>query len=184
MAQTSLRKAHTGVLENSQGAAQEVVRRYEVGVEDGDQRRAGEVEAMGEGGGLETITCTAPDMDDVDPSGAPLRRTAADDQRRLVVRVVEDLHLDAVAWPFHLADGVDHALGYVALVVDRDLHADVWFMAEWHRAGWRLTDASGAPRQVEKVHPEAQEANAQRGEDAKRDCGYRGDHAASGSSKS
>src|SRR5712691_11501035 len=123
-------------------------------------------------------------MNGVDPSCAPVRRPPAYDRRRLVVRIVEDLHLDAVARPFHLADGVDHALGYVALVVDRDLHADVWFMAEWHRAGWRLTDAGGAPGQIEKVHPEAQEGKARGGEDAKRDCGYRGDHDASGSSKS
>src|SRR6266446_7844940 len=154
MAPTSLRKAHTCVLEHGHGAAQEVARRYEVGVEDRDERRAGEVQPMGERAGFETITCTAPDLDDVDPSCSPVRRAPAYDRRRLVVRIVEDLHLDAVARPFHLADGVDHALGYVALVVDRHLHADVWFMAEWHRAGWRLTDAGGAPGQIEKVHLE------------------------------
>src|SRR5260370_11704332 len=101
MAQTSLRKAHTGVLENSQGAAQEVVRRYEVGVEDGDERRAGEVQPMGERAGFETITCTAPDMDDVDPSCPPLHRTAPDDQRRLVIKLLADLHLHPLPLQFH-----------------------------------------------------------------------------------
>src|SRR5260370_34285416 len=123
-------------------------------------------------------------MNDVDPSCAPLRRTAADDQRRLVVRVDENLHMDAVAWPFHRADGGDHALGYVALVVDRDLHADVWFIAETDRVRRRLSYAGGAPGQIEKVHREAQKGEARGGEDAKRDGDDRGDHDASGSSKS
>src|SRR5437879_12180379 len=53
----------------------------------------------------------------------PVRQAPSNDLRRLVVRVVEDLHLEAVARPFDGGDRIDDALGDITLVVDGELHA-------------------------------------------------------------
>src|SRR5438046_6580060 len=62
-------------------------------------------------------------MGDADATACPGGSAATHDPDRLVVGVVEDLDLQPVARPFDRADRVDHAVGDVALVVDRDLDA-------------------------------------------------------------
>src|SRR5260370_2368651 len=72
---------------------------------------------------MESFTRTTPEVGDAALFAPPVRGPPGDDLRRLVVRVVEDLDLEAVARPVHRAHRVDHALGAVALVVDANLHA-------------------------------------------------------------
>ena len=125
MAPASLREANTRVVENAYGAAQKIGQGHEVGVEDRDERGAREGQAVSERARLETLAGAAPDVGDVDSFLPPVGDAPARDERCLVVRVVEDLHLEPFPGPIHLAYGIDDAFGDVAFVVDRDLHADV-----------------------------------------------------------
>src|ERR1700682_4351665 len=59
------------------------------------------------------------------PPLIPRRGTWADDRDGVVVRVVKDLHLEPIVRPVQLAHRVENAFGYVALVVDRHLDADL-----------------------------------------------------------
>ena len=168
-----LRETDLRVVEDAKDAAEEVAGRHEVGVEDGDERCGGEVQSVLERAGLEVFTRTAPDVGDPCPLSPPVRCPAADDETGLVIRVVEQLHLEAVTRPLHRAHRVDDALGDVALVVDGDLHADSWFFAGLNVRRNRGADARGAPGEVEKIQSEAEQSEARRREHPDRD---RGDH--------
>ncbi len=166
-----LREPDAGVIEDAHDPAQEVLWRDEVGVEDGDEGRGGQAHAVRERARLEAFAHAAPDVGDVDPFTPPVRRPAAGDVRGLVVRVVQHLHLEAIARPFHPAHRIDHALGNVALVVDRDLHAHGSLGAGGDRRPRRSSNSRRAPAQVQQVDAKAQEGEACRGEHADRDPG-------------
>ena len=103
---------------------QEVGRRHEVGVEDGDELAARDLEAGFERAGLVAGAVDAMEILDVEA----LRGVAADRQlgnrARLVGGVVEDLDFEEVLRIIHLDDRRDEAVDHVHLVVDGQLDRD------------------------------------------------------------
>ena len=124
MAPTGLNKADGRLVERTDRAAQEVGGGDEVGVEDRDQPSVSPLEPKRQRAGLESIPRAPPHVIHVQPFSLPARDPLARDMCRLVVGVVEDLHFEAIAGPLDGADGIDHALRDVALVIDRKLHTD------------------------------------------------------------
>src|SRR5205085_1266186 len=105
-----LDEADLRVREVVHGLPEHVRERGEVGVEDRDELALRGLEAVREGARLEALAALAADELDVGAARAPLGDLAARDLERLVDRVVEDLHLEAVARVVEGADGVDQAL--------------------------------------------------------------------------
>ena len=104
------------------GLVQEVGRRQEVGVENRDELALGDRHPCLERTRLEAGAIGAVEIRDVEP----LRGGAADGQlrnrSRLVGRVVQHLHFEAIAWVVHQRDGIYQPVHHVHLVVDRQLH--------------------------------------------------------------
>ena len=123
VAPTGLNKADGRLVERTDRAAQEVGGGDEVGVEDRDQPSVSPLEPKRQRAGLESIPRAPPHVIHVQPFSLPARDPFARDMCGLVVGVVEDLHVQAIARPVDGAHRVDDAFGHVALVVDRDLDA-------------------------------------------------------------
>ena len=105
----------------------------------------------------------------------PVRHAPGDDLRRLVVRVVEDLHLEAVARPFDGADRIDYAFRDITLVVDGELHAYGGFcssplMMRWPEGPVGLSQCLHC--EIQKVEPEDEEKDARHHQDGGRDQTY------------
>ena len=112
------------IFEGGHGAAQEVGPGHEVGVHHRQQRRRRQLHPVRQRARLVAGSRTSPDVVDPQAAPAPVTHPAGDDLGGVVVGVVQDLDLQPRARPVQGAGGVDHALGHVALVVDRKLHAD------------------------------------------------------------
>ena len=162
VAPASLHETDRFVGEDAHRPAQEIGRRHEVGVEDGNERRLRERHAVRERAGLEAGPLLPAHLRHLEAAPPPARDSRVDDGSRLVVGVVQHLHLEAVGRPLDRADRVDHALGDVPLVVDRDLHAHQRLSALRRGIGSRGTQAGRAPGEVQQVHPERQQQHAGR----------------------
>ncbi len=106
-------------------AAQEVGRRDEIGVEDGDELARRRFQSFLQRAGLESFAVVAVQVDDRDAEVAIALDAIARDELRLVGRIVEHLNLEELARVIELRHGFDEALDHVALVVDRELHRDL-----------------------------------------------------------
>ena len=170
---TRLSETDVRVVEHAERAAQEIPRRNEAGIEDCDEGRARQRQAVREGAGLEAVAGAAQHVGDADTALPPTCNAFVDDRERLVVRVVEDLHLEKITWPLQLAHRVEDALGYIPFVVDRYLHADSRLRSNGSRVIHARPQPGRAPGEVQKVRTESKQGNAGGGDDANRD---RGDH--------
>ncbi len=150
--------------EHADRPAQEVGRRNEVCVEDRDERRSRERDAVRERARLEPDPLLAPHVGHVQPSAAPARQSLLDDRDRVVVRVVQYLHLEPRWGPLDRADRVDHARRDVALVVDRNLHADQGLVAPRRGIVSCGPQPRRSPREEQQVHPEREQQHAGRGQ--------------------
>ncbi|MEJ2208130.1 MAG: hypothetical protein P8129_03735 [Anaerolineae bacterium] len=106
------------------GALEKIGPGAKVGVKDGDQVAPGLLQAMGQGAGLVTLPVGTMDQFDVEPTGPVVGHRGTGDARRLVAGVIQDLHLEQVAWIVEACDGVDQALDDVQLVVQGQLDRD------------------------------------------------------------
>ena len=105
--------------------SQEVGRRNEVGVEDGDELALRDPHRGLERPGLVARAIGAMDVDDVDAVVGIAHHGALRHNARLVGRVVQHLDLEQLARVVELADGVDQPVRHVHLVVDRKLDGDL-----------------------------------------------------------
>jgi len=76
---------------------------------------------------------------------------AGNDGDRLVVGIVEDLHLDPVGRPIEPCCRVDHTLRHVALVVDRQLYRDQGLVTPDRLGGRPLGEPRRADAEVDEV---------------------------------
>ncbi len=92
-------------------------------------------------------------MLDRDAARRVLRDLKARQLHGLIVRVVQDLDLQPIAWIIEGADRIDEALDHAALVVNRELHGD-------RRPGRRPTgrQRARAPPLVQVHQPTAVQA--------------------------
>src|ERR1700674_614598 len=169
MTPSRLHKPDLRIVESAHGAPQKVTRWNEIRIEDRDQRSFGKGQAVSQRARFVAFSRSAPDVRDPYFLEPPHRGAARDDRRRLVVRVVENLDLEAPGRPFDLTYGVEHALRHVSLVVDRHLHADERLVALADRRLRPRAQPRRAPRQVEKVQAEGEEKNACDANDAEDD---------------
>jgi len=175
MAPTGLGETDARILENTERSAQEVARWNEVGVENRNERRIRQCQAMRQRAGLEALASAAQHVRHADPALPPKGDTAGDDGDGLVVRIVEGPHLESTARPLQLANRVEHALGHVSLVVDGHLDADSRLTSGSGRFIPARTQARRAPGQIQEVRTKSEQRNAGGRDDANRD---RGDHSA------
>ena len=146
-----LDETDAGVRERARGAPQEVRRGKEVGVEDGDQLGLGGGQPSRERACLVAAADLAPEVGDAQAAPPPGGHPGGDDGDGLVVGVVENLDLQPLARPVQRRSGVDHPLGDVALVVDRQLDGDEGeARAHGIRFG-RGRQPGGAQAQVDEV---------------------------------
>ncbi len=126
------------VAEVRQRLAEEVLRRHEVGVEDGDEVRFRQLESRFERAGLVATPVDAMDVRDIEAA----RRVTPDrqfgDVGRLVGRIVEHLDFQQLARVIHLADRVDQTVRHVHLVVNRQLDRDPRQFGERRRRQRRI----------------------------------------------
>ena len=164
MAPTRLHESDLRINESTHGPAKKVGRRYEIGVEDRDEGRRRGLQAMREGPGLEPGAAASAHMGDRNAPPRPAGSAAGDYRDSVIVRVVEYLHLEAIARPLEAAYRVDDTARHVALVVDGYLHADQRLVPMARRWLPRALQAGGVPGQVKKVGAEAEEQDAGRSE--------------------
>src|ERR1700693_4600476 len=107
MAPPGLDETDGWVSENADGAPQEIAWRHEVGVEDRDERRLCKRHPVSEGACLVSSALGAPYMRDANPLETPARDATRNDRDGLVVRVVEDLHLEPIRAPVDRAHSVE-----------------------------------------------------------------------------
>src|SRR3981081_2889839 len=106
------------------GAQQEVFRRSEVGVEDGDEFTLRRLHSFCQRSRLETLAvCTVMVADGMTKRGIALDQTARD-FNGFVSGVVEHLYVKFLFWIFQLADGLKQPLDDILLIEDRKLHRD------------------------------------------------------------
>jgi len=156
-----LHEPHVGVGEGGEEAAQEVGGRDEVGVEDQEELAARPRRAGRERPRLVPLARAAPQVPHVDAPPAPRGDPPRRDLRRLVLRVVQDLHLEPVGRIVDPAGGVDGARHDVGLVVDRDLDGDVGRVAgrdASRRTGARPLRSAASGPQAQPQEPQAVEA--------------------------
>ena len=106
------------------GAAQEIGRRKEIGVEDGDEFAAGGFQPFGQRAGLVAFAIVAMQVADIGAEGLVALDAGAGDLLRLVGGIVEHLDFEFLGRIVEARDGFDQPLDDVALVVDRKLHGD------------------------------------------------------------
>jgi len=168
VAPPGLHERDARVLESRERATQEVARRDEIGVEDGDQLGSSPLQSMGQRAGLETCSRAAPDVRDQDALAAPVGQPPGDDLDRLVVRVVEGLDLESAFRPVERAGRVKDSLGDIALVVDGDLHAHERKISSPFMGRWPAGpegQAERADREEENVQPESEQQRARQDQD-------------------
>jgi hypothetical protein len=90
-------------------------------------------------------------MVDVDSFAKPVGDPPLNDRNRLIIRVVEDLDLKAGSRPVEGAHGIEHPLGYVTLVVDRNLDANFRFVYASHQPSGPRLQPRRLPREIEEV---------------------------------
>jgi hypothetical protein len=98
---------------------EEIGRRQEVGVEDGDELASRDLEAGFERAGFEAAAIRAVVVLDVDALRCEAPDGELGDAAGLVRRVVEHLDLEQLARVLDTADSVDEPVGHVHLVVQR-----------------------------------------------------------------
>ncbi len=108
-------------------------------------------------------------MIDAQASSLPVRDPAARDIRGLVVGVVEDLHVKAIARPVDGAHRIDDTLSDVSLVVDRDLDAHDGLLVGDESAPERRWRPDRPERQVEEVGAKDEKDDARHGENDRAD---------------
>src|SRR6266516_2665296 len=160
MAPARLHEGYGFVGERADRAAQKVRRRDEVGVEDRDERRGRLLEAVGERPRLESAARTAAHVRDLDPVPLPVRDAPGENLDRLVVGVVENLDLEAVARPVDGADGVEDPLRDVPLVVDGQLNADAWLVGGQDRQRGSRLQTKRAQSQVQEIQAKGEQEHA------------------------
>ena len=77
---------------------------------------------FGERSRLEAVPALARDVHDIDAAGLPKRHPLIHDPARLVVGVVEHLHLEQVSGIIRPAHRIDEPAHDVPLIIDRELH--------------------------------------------------------------
>lgn len=132
------------------GAAQEIGRGNEVGVEDGDELAT----HLGHGGrqraSLEARTFLAMQQLDGQPLGAIALDAGRGQRGGLVGGIVQQLNLQAIGRVVQRRQRVDQTLHHVQLVEHRRLHSDRGPFGRLRRLGRRLTPAS----QIEDRQPQ------------------------------
>jgi hypothetical protein len=101
-----------------------------------------------------------------DSAATPVLSSPRDDGNSVIVRVVENLDLESLAWPIQLAHSVKDALGHVALVVDRHLDTDPGFVSVRDRWIAARLEAGRSIREVQKVRAKCEEGEAGDGDDS------------------
>ena len=92
-----------------------------------------------------------------------------DDFGGVVVGVVNDLNLKAVARPVEARHGINDATGHVTLVVDRDLHADRFLFPLDHHSRFGRLEPGRQPGEPKQVESKTKQHNAGHREDGERD---------------
>ena len=113
-------------------------------------------------------------MRDIDAPSAPVRDAPGEDLHRLVVRVVEHLHLESVTRPIDVARSVKDTLGDVSLVVDGQLHTYARFAGCEETSRRRRFEPRCPQSEIEQVQPESKQQDAghrQHGDREDRDHG-------------
>ena len=101
---------------------EEVGRRDEIGVEDGDERRLGGCEPGRQRPRLEAPAVGPGQSPNIEPGGRAFGRHPLDDGAGVVGRIVEHLHRQARLRVVERRHRADEALHHIALVEDRKLH--------------------------------------------------------------
>jgi hypothetical protein len=117
-----LHHPHFGIGKLRQGALQEVGGSDEVGVEDGDELAARDMEPRFEGPGLVADPVDAVQILDVEALGGEAAHGQLGDLPRLVGRIVEHLNLEPVLRVVQRADRLDQPVDDVHLVEDGELN--------------------------------------------------------------
>ena len=158
-------------------------RRNEVGVEDGDELTLGDFETCVQRPGLEAVAVSAVQVDDgLRVHAGEALGVAADDLAGdvdgFVGRVVEDLHLEAIARPVETAGGVDEALGHRRFVVERQLHGHEGHAAAGHRRGCDLGAPPGDPGEARPLRRPDEERRTEERQDPGERVSEAGRHSA------
>jgi len=162
-----LHEAHVRMGERGQESAHEIRGRDEVRIQDQEELAPGPRRAGRQRPRLVALAPLAPEVPHVDASPAPRGHAPRHDLHRLVVRVVEDLHLEPVRRIVDPASGVDGAGHDVGLVVDGDLDRDGWEIG--CRDAGRPTGARPLPRAAPGPQPQPQEPQAVEAEGGQED---------------
>ena len=119
-----LHQADARLAERRQRTPQEVARRQEVGVEDGDRLAPRGPQPGRQRAGLVAGPLGPVQPADGDPARGPAGHGRGRNPLRLVGRVVQDLDLQALRGVVQARRRVDETLDHVQLVVDGKLHGD------------------------------------------------------------
>ena len=108
--------------QHRQGAAQEIGRRHEVGIEHGDEGRIGMGEAKGQVAGLEALAVAAAQQLQVDAFGHDRGQALRQHGVIVCIAVVQQLNGQAIARPVQRTGGGSDAQRNSAFIADRQLH--------------------------------------------------------------